>query len=347
MKEKVLHASYISAFCMEMHLVMKAGIPLSEGIAIFSEDETNPAVKKILDTIHLQMELGEPVAVAMRAAGGFPEYVVNMLQIGQMTGHLENVFKALSVYYHRQDQMRKSIRNAVVYPVVLLVMMLFVILVLITKVLPIFQSVFQQLGTEMSPIALSIMGAGQWLGSYGLVIVAILAAAALALVVLSKFPEPWHRLMAWLNKMTANWKLQREISSSRLANALVMALSSGMNINESLDMAEHLLASPEMLRRVNQCKGLMTEGIPFAEASNRAGLFSSLYCRMIAVGFKTGNIDSVMEEIAQRSADAVDDSIEGLIGKIEPSLVMIMSVIIGLILLSVMLPLMGIMSAIG
>ena len=78
-----------------------------------------------------------------------------------------------------------------------------------------------------------------------------------------------------------------------------------------------------------------------------SGLFAPLYCRMIAVGFRTGSIDPVMAEVARRSAEQVDDKMEALLNRIEPTLVIIMSVMVGLILLSVMLPLMSIMSAIG
>ena len=127
-----------------------------------------------------------------------------------------------------------------------------------------------------------------------------------------------------------------------------MTLSSGMNIDDSLDMATRLVPGAVMQEKIMQCKReMLLESKSFADASLSSGLFAPLYCRMIAVGFRTGNIDPVMEEVARRSAEQVDDKIEAMLNRIEPTLVIIMSVMVGLILLSVMLPLMSIMSAIG
>ena len=152
----------------------------------------------------------------------------------------------------------------------------------------------------------------------------------------------------WLQQKSEKWTIGKLIASSRLADALVMTLSSGMNIDDSLDMATRLVPGTVMQEKIMQCKReMLLESKSFADASLSSGLFAPLYCRMIAVGFRTGSIDPVMEEVARRSAEQVDDKIEAMLNRIEPTLVIIMSVMVGLILLSVMLPLMSIMSAIG
>lgn len=98
---------------------------------------------------------------------------------------------------------------------------------------------------------------------------------------------------------------------------------------------------------MNCKRAMLLESKSFAAASLDSGLFAPLYCRMIAVGFRTGSIDSVMAEVARRSAEQVDDQLEAMLNRVEPTLVIILSTLVGLILLSVMLPLMSIMSAIG
>ncbi len=348
MGKKVFGAGYISVFCMEMYLIIRAGIPFSEGVALLRDDEKDSYSRTVLDHLYQQLELGEPVAAAMRAARGFPVYVIEMVEIGQRTGHLEDVFKALAGYYERLEQLQKSIRNAVMYPAVLLVMMLFVVLVLLIKVLPIFQEVFQQLGADLSPVALILMQIGQVLGSYGLVVLTAVAVGVIAGAVVLRNPEKKEQFAGWLQRISEKWTVSQLIASSRLADALVMTLASGMNIDDSLDMAIRLVPGAAMQEKITQCKReMLLKSKSFADASMASGLFAPLYCRMIAVGFRTGSIDPVMAEVARRSAEQVDDKIEALLNRIEPTLVIIMSVMVGLILLSVMLPLMSIMSAIG
>lgn len=348
MGKKVFGAGYISVFCMEMYLIIRAGIPFSEGVALLRDDEKDSYSRTVLDHLYQQLELGEPVAAAMRAARGFPVYVIEMVEIGQRTGHLEDVFKALAGYYERLEQLQKSVRNAMMYPAVLLVMMLFVVLVLLIKVLPIFQEVFQQLGADLSPVALILMQIGQVLGSYGLVVLTAVAVGVIAGAVVLRNPEKKEQFAGWLQRISEKWTVSQLIASSRLADALVMTLASGMNIDDSLDMAIRLVPGAAMQEKITQCKReMLLESKSFADASMASGLFAPLYCRMIAVGFRTGSIDPVMAEVARRSAEQVDDKIEALLNRIEPTLVIIMSVMVGLILLSVMLPLMSIMSAIG
>ncbi len=348
MREKVFDASYISAFCMEMYLIIRAGIPFSDGVGLLRDDEQNAQRRTILDQLYTRLELGEPLAEAMRAAGGFPLYVVEMVEIGQKTGHLERVFRALSGYYERMEQLQKSIRNAVTYPAVLMIMMLVVVLVLLVKVLPIFQEVFHQLGAELSPVAKGLMNIGQFLGQYGLIFLAVLIAVLIVSAVLLRDETRKEQFNNWIQKRSESWEISQLIASSRLADAMVMTLSSGMDIDDSLDMAMRLVPNTAVQEKITQCKrDMLLDNLSFADASLKNGLFAPLHCRMLSVGFRAGSIDSVMEEVARRCAEQVDDKMESMLNRIEPTLVIIMSVLVGLILLSVMLPLMSIMTAIG
>lgn len=341
-------AGYLSVFCMELYLIIRAGIPFSEGVALLRDDEKDSNKYAVLEHLYQQLESGEPVADALRAAGGFPVYVIEMVEIGQRTGHLEDVFRALAGYYERVEQLQQSLRNVVLYPAVLLVMMLFVVLVLLVKVLPIFQDVFQQLGAELSPVATLLMQVGQVLGQYGLGVLAIVGVGILIAAAFLRNEDRRSAALGWLANKSENWRISRLVASSRLADALVLTLSSGLNIDDALDMAIRLVGSSSMQEKIMNCKRVMLlDGKNFAEASQDCGLFAPLYCRMIAVGFRTGGIDAVMTEVARRSAEQVDDYLELLLNRVEPTLVIILSTLVGLILLSVMLPLMSIMTAIG
>lgn len=348
MKQKLFDASYLSAFCMELYLITKAGIPFDEGVRLLWEDEQDSGNKQILELLYQHLEIGEPFAASMRAAGGFPFYVIEMVEIGEQTGHLESVFHALAEYYERMDQLKKSIRSAILYPSVLLAMMMFVILVLLIKVLPIFQSVFLQLGAELSPMALAFMKVGQILGRYGLGVLAVVGMIVLLGAVWLHNPE--RRTVAGdrLLKAVETTKFGKQLASSRMADALEMALASGLDIDRSLDMAQKLVPGSYTEERIRQCKrSMLLENMAFAEAAQAAGLFAPVHCRMISAGFRAGAVDTVMHEVARRCGDDLDDTIESMLSKVEPTLVVILSLAVGMILLSVMLPLMSIMTAIG
>lgn len=347
MSIKQLDGPYLSSFCMELSLCLKAGISLSEGLYMLAADETDKTLKEMLDGLYKKMDGGASFEDALKEAECFPKYVLDMVEIGQKTGRLESVLRALSNYYVRQEEISRSIKNAVVYPLALMFMLLLVIGVLIIKVLPIFNEVFNELGATMSPIATSIMNFGTGVTKYMAVILGVVVLIIVIGVIVSTIPNLALKFSAFWSKITSNRKISKKISSARFASGMAMTLQSGLDTDESLDMVERITENPVMLARIQKCRDLMKTGSLFVEAIAGAEIFPSLYCRMLSIGFKTGTADIVMEEIARRTEEDVNEDIESVINKVEPTLVIIMSLIVGLILLSVMLPLMSIMTSIG
>lgn len=347
MSIKQLDGPYLSSFCMEMSLCLKAGISLSEGIYMLATDETDRDLKEMLDGIYKKMDEGSSFEDALKSAECFPKYVIDMVEIGTKTGRLEDVMRALAGYYTRQEQITASIKNAVVYPFVLMFMLLLVIGVLVVKVLPIFNDVYNELGAEMSAIAVAIMNIGTAVTQYAAIILGVVVAVVVIAAIVSAIPSLSLKAVTLWNKVTAGRKVSKKISSARFASGMAMTLASGLDTDESLDMVERITENPVMLGRIKKCRELMASGELFVDAISKAEIFPSLYCRMLSIGFKTGTADSVMEEIARRSEVEVNEDIESIINKVEPTLVIIMSLIVGLILLSVMLPLMSIMTSIG
>jgi type IV pilus assembly protein PilC len=343
MKNKSFGAAWLSSFCMELYLVMEAGIPFSEGIAMLGESETDRRAAAVLSGVYENLESGGELHGALRECGAFPAYMTDLLEIGGRTGRLDTALKALSEYYDRQERLYESIRNAVLYPAVLLAMLLFVVVVLITKVLPIFNDVFRQLGGTMSGAALAVMRFGTWLEVNWMPLVLALAVLAAAALLLPRSG----RVRAWMSFHGPYRRLSAEIATARLAAAMAMTMRSGLDADESLEMAARLVKNPAVRRKLERCRTKLSEGGSFAAGISAAGVFEPLYIRMLSVGFRTGSSDSVMAEIARRCEEKTQGAIERAVHRVEPTLVIIMSVLVGLILLSVMLPLMGIMSGLG
>lgn len=347
MKRNSLTLPYLSSFCMSMYLVMQAGIPLAEGIQMLAEDEKDAGRRALLLKLHESLDMGESLGAAMEKTDEFPKYVLDMVNLGECTGNLDRVLKSLSEYYDRQEQIAKSIKNAIMYPAILLVVMILVIVILITKVMPVFGEVYRQLGSEMSPAAAVIMNFGVAVSAHWQAIVLVLAVLA-TVIVACVLVKP---LRAVFEKLFARLHSEKSIGAivayTRFASAMAMAMSSGMDVDESLEMAANLTGNPVVSERINHCRELIAQGESFEDAITSSKVLPLLYCRMITIGVKTGSADTVMTEIARRTEEQSNDRIESVVSKVEPTLVIIMSAIVGLILLSVMLPLVNIMSSIG
>jgi len=224
---------------------------------------------------------------------------------------------------------------------VMIAVMLLVIGVLVIKVLPVFSGVFRDLGSEMSGFALTVMNMGMLVARYSVVIVAALVLLAAVLYMLSR------RSKKMGGGLPLGRALRSKIASGRFASAMSMMISSGLDTDESLDMVYRLTDNSMVRGKIEACRGQISAGSSFSDALVSADLFSGIYARMINVGFKTGAVDSVMKKIAERYEDDINAKISRTIAILEPTLVAILSIIVGLILMSVMLPLMGVMSSIG
>ncbi|MCR5670227.1 MAG: type II secretion system F family protein [Butyrivibrio sp.] len=346
-KQKELRSYEISSFCRQMALLMKAGIAPASGIDILQEDTSDGSAKKILSSIGQVLKSGEKFHTALKMSEVFPEYVIHMVTIGEESGTLDTVMDSLADYYEREENIESNIKSAVSYPLIMVFMMLVVVIVLVMKVLPIFDQVFSQLGTSMNGFAQSLLNMGNTLSKYSFVLIVIMAVLALLIMYFGGTAHGKHNFRKLMLRIPATKKLIQELETERFASGMVLTLSSGMDTYEGLGLVTRLVESKEMKDKIENCKNLLVEGESFPEALAASNIFSSFYSQMISVGFRSGSMDKAMEQVASRIEKDTQRRIYSLISVLEPTLVIVLSVIVGVILLSVILPLMGIMSTIG
>ena len=244
MKRAVLTLPYLSSFCMSMYLVMQAGIPLEEGVRMLAEDEKDTRRRELLFKLYSDLAEGASFGEAITKAGLFPRYMLDMTKLGEQTGNLDRVLKALSIYYDRQEQLSKRIRNAVMYPAVLFAVMVLVVVVLVTKVLPVFGEVYRQLGSELSPAASAILNFGTALSAHWPSVVLVLA-ILIALVLLCVLVKPVRAVLSGcFARVRSEKAMGVMVAYTRFASAMAMTMASGMDLDEALDMAANLTGNP-------------------------------------------------------------------------------------------------------
>lgn len=345
--KSLLSNKEIATFCSQVSLIFNAGITPAEGMTILLSDTANNEGREIIKEIQAHCARGESFHASIAASGVFPDYVVNMITIGEESGNLDDVLVSLTDYYEREQQISESIKSAVSYPILMICMMALVIVILLTRVLPIFNQVFSQLGTEMKGISKSLMHLGSSIQKYSVLIVVILCVMVAIFLFFTKTKIGKRYMSAFLNVFPLTRGFYDKIAAGRFASGMALMLSSGMDTYSSLDMVSVLVNNKRMEERIRNCKKEIESGKNFSEAVASSGIFSHLYAKMVSIGFKAGSIDLVMKKIADNYEKETDSKLRSIISMLEPTLVIILSVIVGMILLSVILPLMGIMSSIG
>ncbi len=344
---KELSFSDLSTFCEQLGLILSSGITVVEGFYIMQEESVDEFSKTLFSSIINELELGSQLSTALEKSESFPDYMINMIKIGEISGKLESVFKSLAFYYAREDNLRKTIKHSVTYPIVMVAMMLLVIAVLVVNVMPIFNSVFEQLGSEITGFSKLLMDIGTVAADNFIIILAVLG-ILIIVILLAIFTEKGRVIFSrFKENFFATRNIVENIAVARFAGGLSLMLSSGLDTDESLQMVERMTENSILRGKISKLREEMSNGTPFAKAMIENKIFAGIYARMLAVGFKTGQVDGVMESISKRYDEDVTKRLENIISVIEPTIVAVLSVIVGAILLSVMLPLMSIISHIG
>lgn len=345
-KTKYLPAGEVATFCGQVSLILKAGIPLYDGMDTLCESCQDEKAKRAFGKISDVLSETGSLHKAVQSVGFFPEYFVNMVLIGEESGKLDDVLASLEKYYEREDKVRKSIKSAITYPILIIIMMTAVVTLLITKVMPIFENIFSNLGADISASGKAIMNVGTIVGKVAFVITLVLVLAILGVYAAAKLGAG-EKLKEFSYKLPGIRGLNKKISAGRFASVLSMMIGSGYSLEKALEMAPGIVQDKMAKEKIIKCGELLNEGKSFPDALNEIKMFDGLQNRMISVGYKAGQMDSVMAKMADIYEEEVDESLGKMVSFIEPTLVAILSIIIGGILVSVLLPLASIMSSIG
>ena len=275
----------------------------------------------------------------------WPEYLVEMVGIGERSGQLESVMRSLEEYYAREDRIRSAVVSAVTYPLTLGAMLAVIVFILLLRVLPVFRRVLSSMGGGMSESGAFMMRLGTSVGWIVLVLVVLVVLAVVLAVVLMRTKHR-EKVVQFLQKVFPPYgRLTRKLSASRVASVLSMMLSSGFPTDEALEMTAPVISDKGAAEKVLRIRKGLEDGKSLAEAIDDADLFDELHERMIKMGSATGSEDQVLAKLAHLYEAQVEDEISRLVAIIEPSLVALLSIVIGAVLLSVMLPMAGILSS--
>jgi type IV pilus assembly protein PilC len=344
---KQLSAEELFAFSDEMGMMITGGISALEGITLMLEESDRKEEKELLSEMQDTIYATNSFAAAVEETGVFPEYYIYMVRMGEQTGKTDEVLASLSRHYQREYEIYQAIRSAVSYPLLMVTMMLVIIIVLVTKIMPIFARVFEQLGSSMSGISGGLLAVGNFISRYSVIFLVVL----LVLIAIGWYLAGTDGGRVHLKQIGYHIKSIRKISDkiavSRFASGMSMTIGSGMDMVQAVDLAGELVKTPDFGVKLEKCKTELRDSMDIGAAFSASGIFNGLYGRMAVLAAKTGNLEQVMEKIADTYQEEADDEIHDLISVVEPTLVIVLSVIVGLILLSVMLPLLSIMTGLS
>ncbi len=335
-----------AVFARQFATMISSGLAVLRALYVLEEQTQNPRFKKIIRAVRDDVEAGAPLSDAMaKHPAAFDRLYVAMVRAGETGGALDQTLERLAVQLEKQDSLRRTIKSAMTYPVLIGVFAILVMIGMLIFIIPIFASMYKDLGGELPTLTKAMMGVSSALKGYWFIIFPALGMVAWALVRLKKTEQgrkAWDR-----TKLKLPMKLGpiiQKIALARFSRTLATLISSGVPILQAIDITGKTSGNSVIEEAMVDVKESVRSGEPLARPLTRAAVFPPMVTHMISIGEETGALDSMLNKIADFYETEVDAAVKSLTSIIEPIMMMFVGGLVGLIVISMYLPMFNMMN---
>jgi len=334
-------------FCTMMTFMLEAGIPLVEAIGYAASDCENRIFQQALLGIREGLESGYNLYEAMSQYPGiFPQAMVYLVRAGEASGNLPDVLTDLRHYFEWIDQTLADIRQATAYPVIVMALVLCLVMFLFTVVIPKFQKLLEATNATLPALTQFVFHLGQLAQEFWWLPILLFGGFPMIFSFLSRrSPTIAYHIDQIRMKIPLFGPLFHMIACSRYAHNLGLLYRAGINILQALELTSSLTGSPVMEKRVLLLKDAVERGQTLGEAMRDDPIFPALLVRMVAIGERSGRLDEALGNVAQYYNIIIPRKLKRILSLLEPLLIVTIVCVVGLVAVSVFLPLFSMMKA--
>lgn len=334
----------IAVFCRQFAVILGSGITILEAVGILRDQASKKRMKDILEDVYNELQKGRMLSEAIAPYDDmFPEFMKNMIRVGEASGTLDAILTQLADFYEYDNRLRRKIRSAMTYPTILAVLTVAVVTLLMVAVLPMFSDTLSGMGGTLPGITVFLMSVSRFMADN----ILLLASIAIIAVILFSYYIRTEKGRLWFDGLKLRLPVVKstvlKTVTARFARSMSILLKSGIPIVNAMEIMKDLIGNRAVEKRFAEATSEIKEGKGIAGPMKRLGIFPPLLIHMIVVGENTGELDEMLSRTAGFFDEEVEEAIERAVSLIEPAMIIIMAVMIGVIILSVMLPMVSIM----
>jgi MSHA biogenesis protein MshG len=337
--EKKVSSMDVQLFSRQMYTLLKAGVPILRGLAGLEESAISKAFARVLKDLRESLDAGRELSAAMRRHPDvFSSFYLSMVRVGELTGRLEEVFLRLFDHLEFDRDMRARVKSALRYPVFVVLAMVIAMVVVNLWVIPAFVKVFESLHAELPLMTRMLIASSNFMVAYWPLLLVLTIVAIVAVIMYLNTPEGrfrWDRIKL---RLPIAGKILLKGTLARFARSFALANRSGVPIVQGLSVVAATVDNAYLSSRVEGMKDGVERGESILRTAVNAGVFTPVVLQMIAVGEETGDLEGLMDEIAQMYEREVDYELKTLSAQIEPILVVFLGIMVLILALGIFLP---------
>ncbi len=346
-KQKVKEKDVV-VFARVFSTMISAGLPLIQCLELLAAQEQNKTFAKIIASMKADIESGASLTEALgKHPEVFDEFFVNLVAAGESGGILDMILSRLSAYMEKAMKLKGKVKGAMTYPASVLVISIAVVSVLLLKVIPVFQKMFEGMGSALPAPTQFLVDASQFAQDYFLYMAGVIIAVFYAFKRFYRTEKGTLMVDALVLKAPVFGPLLRKVAVAKFTRTLSTMLSSGVPIIEALSIVSKTAGNKIVENALLATRKSISEGKTIAEPLGETNIFPQMVVQMIAVGEATGALDTMLAKIADFYDDEVDAAVEAMTALLEPFMMVFLGGVVGGMIIAMYLPIFQMAAAVG
>lgn len=338
----------LSVFCRQFVSMTRAGVTIIDALRMLGEQTENKKLQKAVVAVRVDVEKGEPLAEAFaKHPKVFPNLLVSMTQAGEASGSLDIAMERMAAHFEKAAKTKALIKKAMIYPAVLIVVAIAVMVVMLVVVIPSYTGMFNDLGTELPAITKAMVAASDFLRAYWYLVALALIGVIVALKLYSKTNSGKHVFGKLALIIPAMKNLKQKEASSMMARTLSTLMAAGVPLTEAVGIVSNTMQNIWYKEALLDVRDQITLGVPLSQPLETCGLFPPMVYHMTRIGEESGNTEDMLNKLADYYDEEVEMAVQSLMAVMEPMIIIVMAVIVGVMVFAILSPMMDLYDSIG
>lgn len=333
---KKFKTSDLAFNCRQLSAMLSSGLTLVKALDILSHEQPSEGAKAVWQDIYENVQKGESFSSALEVhSGTFPQFLISMVNAGESSGSLDVIMQRMSDHYAKENKMNNTVKSAMMYPIILLILSVVIVIGMFTFIMPTFVDMFEDPST-MPTLTKGMLAISDFLTQKWYILIGIVIILVFLFKYLLKVPACRIKFDKLLIKGPGFGKLIVTIYTARFARTLSSLYSSGIPMVECLERASSILGNSYVDEKFQKLIDEVKQGAALSSAIQRTEIFDSMFCSIIYVGEESGSLDDILTKTSDYYEEESDSAVQRLVAMLEPLMIIVLGIMVGLIVASVL-----------
>lgn len=345
---KAVSVRELSVFCRQFESVLNSGVTVIDALNMLAEQTENKRFRGALEDVRDSVQKGETLKKAMgQHPEIFPNLLIQMIDAGETSGGLDKAFNRMGAQFEKDAHLKGLIVKSMIYPIILIMVIIVIVAIMMLKIVPTFTASFDQVGGSLPGITVFVMGVSDFFVHSWYIMLAVIAGIVIFFNALKHTETGAMFIGRVALKLPLIGKLKIKMASAQMTRTLATLMGSGIQLVDAIHLVTDMMSNAIVKQSLKKAEEEVVRGIPLSKPLADSGVFPPMVYHMIEIGEETGNMEEMLNKIAEYYDEEVEMATQSLLAAMEPLIIIVMAVIVVPIVLAIMMPMYSLYDNIG